>query len=416
MLPLMNSDFRTLVPNGPERGHFPWPDGMATPLVRPAESADGANPTVIALFPSSRSEVQHAASLVAAPAADLTLCVRRTLQLDALVGHGPALAQLFQRMQAAARVERLTVLLTGRSGSGKSLVARTLHDNGLRARGPFVEVNCAAIPRDLFEVEFFGSSRNAYTQAADRAGRFAAAEGGTLFLDEVGEIPLDQQAKLLRVLDQGGRYERVGEDRTRLANVRLIAATNRDLEAAVSEGAFRADLYYRLKRFPIRVPSLDERREDIPELAQHLVARECDALCLEPMTLSTGALRALESRSWPGNVRELESVIAQAVIEACSQDCRELESRHIAPEEPRPSAPERGTLRAHRRSDARAPVELTFAEATRQFQRELLTRILDEEDWNVARTARRLGLARSHVYTLIDAFALARPGGKVSAR
>jgi transcriptional regulator with GAF, ATPase, and Fis domain len=361
--------------------------------------------------------MQNLHSLPSAPLSDPTLAFRQILQLEALIGHSTALAQLFGRMQAASRVERLTVLLTGESGSGKSLVARMLHENSPRARGPFVEVNCAAIPRELFEVEFFGSARNAYTQAADRPGRFAAAEGGTLFLDEVGEIPLDQQAKLLRVLDQGGRYERLGEDRTRLANVRLIAATNRDLEIAVAEGTCRADLYYRLKRFPIRVPSLEERREDIAELALHILARECEELGVARLPVSAPALRALESRSWPGNVRELESMVVQGAIEACSQGSRLLELHHFESCELQTSAlPDCTRVATRKRPEPVSAAEPTFTEATRQFQRQLLIRVLDEEDWNVAKTARRLGLARSHVYTLIEAFALCRPGGKIAVR
>ena len=207
-----------------------------------------------------------------------------------------------------------TVLLLGESGTGKELVAREIHRRSRRASGPMVAVNCATISRELFESEFFGHVKGAFTGAhRDRAGRFALADRGTLFLDEVAEIPLDLQAKLLRVI-QEGRYERVGEGIARQADVRIIAATNRDLAAEVGAGRFRPDLYYRLNVFPIELPPLRERREAIAPLARHFIAVSSAEVKIAPPALDDEALRQLRGHSWPGNVRELHNVIRRAVI------------------------------------------------------------------------------------------------------
>jgi transcriptional regulator with GAF, ATPase, and Fis domain len=206
------------------------------------------------------------------------------------------------------------VLILGETGTGKELVAREIHRRSARKDGPSVRVNCASIPRELFESEFFGHVRGSFTGAVkDRAGRFETAEGGTIFLDEVGEIPLDIQNKLLRVL-QEKRYERVGDDRTRRANVRIVAATNRDLTKATAAGRFRADLFYRLNVFPIQVPPLRDRMDDIPLLAKHFVELSARELkCAKPR-LTRAAVTQLQSYDWPGNVRELCNVVARAVI------------------------------------------------------------------------------------------------------
>jgi transcriptional regulator with GAF, ATPase, and Fis domain len=205
-------------------------------------------------------------------------------------------------------------LILGYTGTGKELVAREIHRRSRRKDSPLVRVNCASIPKDLFESEFFGHVKGAFTGAIkDRAGRFETAEGGTLFLDEIGEVPLEMQGKLLRVL-QEKRYERVGEDRTRQADVRIIAATNCDLKQAIAAGRFREDLYYRLHVFPIQVPPLQERQDDIPLLANHFVALSVKELrCATPRLTRAGVAR-LQSYDWPGNVRELRNVIERAVI------------------------------------------------------------------------------------------------------
>ena len=230
-----------------------------------------------------------------------------------IIGSSPAIGAVTARIALVAPTPT-AVLITGESGTGKELVAREIHRRSDRADGPLVRVNCAAIPDALFESEFFGHTKGAFTGAvADRIGRFAAADGGTLLLDEVGEIPLALQGKLLRVL-QEGTYERVGEERVRRVDVRIIAATNRDPAADVAAGRFRADLYYRLNVVPIHVPPLRERREDIPAIAQHLLAGLAIRHRRPVPKLSRADLQRLEAHPWPGNVRELANVLERGLI------------------------------------------------------------------------------------------------------
>jgi transcriptional regulator with GAF, ATPase, and Fis domain len=207
-----------------------------------------------------------------------------------------------------------TVLILGETGTGKELIARAVHQWSRRRDKPLVRANCTSIPKELFESEFFGHTKGAFTGAIkDRAGRFEAAAGGTLFLDEIGEIPLELQSKLLRVL-QEKCYERVGEDRTRHADVRIIAATNRDLKKEVTAGRFREDLYYRLNVFPLRVAPLRERKEDIPLLATHFVELLVKELGCPKPRLTRAGIETLQGYDWPGNIRELHSVIERAVL------------------------------------------------------------------------------------------------------
>ncbi|QDU82599.1 Formate hydrogenlyase transcriptional activator [Polystyrenella longa] len=232
-----------------------------------------------------------------------------------LVGGSPALGTLARQIDLVAPTES-SVLILGESGTGKELVAREVHRRSSRTNRPLIKVNCAAIPRELYESEFFGHTKGAFTGALrDRTGRFELANGGTLFLDEIGEIPLDLQSKLLRVL-QEGELERVGEDRTRQVDVRLIAATNRDLRSEAIQGRFRQDLYYRLSVFPIEIPPLRERLEDIPLLAEHFLARYARQLGRKRLRLTLANLRQLQNYDWPGNIRELQHVIEKAVIVA----------------------------------------------------------------------------------------------------
>jgi transcriptional regulator with GAF, ATPase, and Fis domain len=230
-----------------------------------------------------------------------------------LVGQSSALRHLVSQIDLVASTEA-SVLIGGETGTGKELVAYEIHNRSPRKEKPLARVNCASIPKDLFESEFFGHARGAFTGAIrDRTGRFEAADGGTLFLDEIGEVPLDLQSKLLRVL-QEKRYERVGEDRTRLADVRVIAATNRDLKKEVAAGRFREDLYYRLNVFPIQVMPLRERVDDIPLLARHFVELSVKELRCPKPRLTRAGVTKLQSYDWPGNVRELRNVIERAVI------------------------------------------------------------------------------------------------------
>jgi transcriptional regulator with GAF, ATPase, and Fis domain len=211
-----------------------------------------------------------------------------------------------------------TVLILGESGTGKELVAREIHRRSQRANRPLIRVNCASIPKDLYESEFFGHAKGSFTGAfKDRAGRFEAADGGTLLLDEVAEIPLDLQSKFLRVL-QEKQYERVGEEKTRKVNVRIVAATNRSLKKEVDEGRFRQDLYYRLNVFPIEVAPLRERKDDIPPLAAHFLKHAAQRLKLRIPRLTRAHVMELQSYDWPGNIRELQNVIERAVILAQS--------------------------------------------------------------------------------------------------
>jgi transcriptional regulator with GAF, ATPase, and Fis domain len=230
-----------------------------------------------------------------------------------LVGQSAALRQIVSQIDLVAPTDA-SVLILGETGTGKELVAHEIHCRSRRAEKPFVRVNCASIPKELYESEFFGHARGAFTGAIkDRAGRFETADGGTLFLDEIGEIPLELQSKLLRAL-QEKCYERVGEDQTREVDVRILGATNRDLKKEVAAGRFREDLYYRLNVFPIHVVPLRERREDIPPLAQHFVELSVKQLRAPKPRLTRAGISALQNYDWPGNIRELRNVIERAVI------------------------------------------------------------------------------------------------------
>jgi transcriptional regulator with GAF, ATPase, and Fis domain len=237
----------------------------------------------------------------------------RTTAPAGIVGDSPAVQKVLQQVSLVAPTVA-TVLIPGESGTGKELVARAIHDNSGRRQRPLITVNCAAIPRELFESEFFGHAKGSFTGALrDRAGRFQAADGGTLFLDEVGEIPIELQAKLLRVL-QEGRFERVGEETTRTVDVRILAATNRDLQGDVAAQRFRRDLYYRLSVFPIVVPPLRDRLEDVGPLAAYFIEHAARRFGRPAPRLTTQAVKTLEAYHWPGNIRELQHVIERAVL------------------------------------------------------------------------------------------------------
>ncbi|KAA3608642.1 MAG: GAF domain-containing protein [Planctomycetota bacterium] len=276
-----------------------------------------------------RTFADHAAvSIANARAFEEVECLRNQLELErdylreevktaqhftGMVGASPALKRIAEQIHAVGPTEA-SVLIEGESGTGKELVACAIHDQSLRASAPLVRVNCASIPHGLFESEFFGHTKGAFTGAAkERPGRFAIAEGGSLFLDEIGEIPLELQGKLLRVL-QEGQYSRVGEDRVRTSNVRILAATNRDLQQEVKAGRFRQDLYYRLSVFPISIPPLRERKEDIIPLAIHFLEQLGGQRNVATPGLSRRNVRELEAYSWPGNARELRNVLERSLI------------------------------------------------------------------------------------------------------
>lgn len=248
-----------------------------------------------------------------------------------IVGTGSAYRTLTRQIALVAPTDS-TVLIQGETGTGKELVAREIHQFSRRKEQPLVRVNCASIPKELYESEFFGHVRGAFTGAIkDRVGRFEAAHGGTLFLDEIGEIPIDLQSKLLRAL-QEKQFERVGDERTKRVDVRVVAATNRDLKAEVAAGRFREDLYYRLNVFPLGVTPLRERREDIPLLAKYFVDTLAgDLKCRKPRLTEAGVAR-LQEYDWPGNIRELRNVIERAIIVAQGKALEfELPTMTVAP-------------------------------------------------------------------------------------
>lgn len=239
--------------------------------------------------------------------------VKQALAFGEIVGESLALRAVLEQVEMVAPTDA-TVLILGESGTGKELIASAIHERSPRREHPLVRVNCGSIPSELFESEFFGHAKGSFTGAVrDRVGRFQHADGGTLFLDEVGEIPPAHQAKLLRVL-QEGKFERVGDDTTRKVDTRIVAATNRDLKREVTEGRFRQDLYYRLSVFPIELPPLRQRKEDIPALANHFVALSCNRLRRPEIRFSIQDAESLKQYDWPGNVRELQNVIERAVI------------------------------------------------------------------------------------------------------
>lgn len=236
-----------------------------------------------------------------------------TIHFGDIIGESDALKRTMSQIEAVAATPT-TVLILGESGVGKEMIARAIHGNSDRADKPLVKVNCASIPKDLFESEFFGHVRGAFTGAhADRVGRMQLADGGTLFLDEVGDIPLALQGKLLRAL-QERQFERVGDDKTISADVRIVAATNRDLEVDVREGNFREDLFYRLSVFPLTVPPLRDRVEDILPLTRHFVEQICQDLRRPTLRIGRQTAEMLQRHNWPGNIRELRNVIERAII------------------------------------------------------------------------------------------------------
>ncbi|MCX6543407.1 MAG: sigma-54 dependent transcriptional regulator [Acidobacteria bacterium] len=298
-----------------------------------------------------------------------------------LVARSPAMARIFTLVENLRHTEA-TVLITGESGTGKELLARLIHDQSPRRQGPFVAVNCGALPHELLEAEMFGHARGAFTGAVrDRIGRCEAASDGTLFLDEVGDLPLALQVKLLRVL-QDGTFERLGENQTRTSRARVVTATHVDLSKSVREGRFREDLYYRLRVVPIEIPPLRRRREDIEPLAQVLLARVC-ARHGRALRFSPDALRVLLGHDWPGNVREMENALEYAVTVCQGQtihpeDLPELTGDKpgtgvalASPPSPRVGSPDRGT-----------------------GDYEHLRSVLDAHHWRRDEAARALGISR----------------------
>lgn len=315
-----------------------------------------------------------------------------------IIGQSPPMLDVYQVIDRVADTPS-TVLLTGESGTGKELIARALHENSSRETKPFIRVNCAAIPADLIESELFGYERGAFTGAVtSKPGRFELADGGTLFLDEIGEIPVSMQVKLLRAL-QEQEFERVGGVKTIKVNVRLVAATNRDLATEIQAGRFREDLYYRLNVVQVRLPPLRERKSDIPLLVEHFIRRYTGRLKKDVLGVGAEALDRLLQHPWPGNIRELENVIERCMLFA---DGNHIEVCDL-PEEVRP------VVRASKEEDSQFPpaeetgetpgLKEAVREATSRVERKLIVRALQQTGGNVTHTARLLKISRKSLQT-----------------
>jgi two-component system nitrogen regulation response regulator NtrX len=308
----------------------------------------------------------------------------------------------FQVRRVVERVERVAptdarVLITGENGTGKELVARAVHRLSSRAAKPFIEVNCAAIPSELIESELFGHMKGSFTGAvADRTGKFEQADGGTLFLDEIGDMALAAQAKVLRALEEGV-VTRVGGSRSIAVDVRVVAATNKELEAEIAEGRFREDLFYRLNVVPIQVPPLRERRDDVPMLVRHFSEQMARKDRIRPRPFSSGAVRRLRDLEWPGNVRELRNTIERLLILAPGGEVTEDDVQLLV------------------RADVREPglgaelaSAMTFNDFKDRAERAFIVQKLREHDWNVSETARAVEMPRSNLYKKIEKFGLVR--------
>jgi DNA-binding NtrC family response regulator len=312
--------------------------------------------------------------------------VERDYGFESLIGSGPAMKQVFETIQKVAETD-LSVLIRGESGTGKELVAQALHQRSNRRARPFVAVNCAAISRELVESELFGHEKGAFTGAdARRLGKFESANEGTIFLDEIGDMPHETQAKVLRVL-QEKEFERVGGSSTVEVDVRVVAATHRDLETEVQAGRFRDDLYYRLNVVEIAIPPLRDRLEDLPALAERFLTQVAERLERDKKTIGEEALSALARHGWPGNVRELRNAIEQALVLSPGSV--------IGPEDLRITG---GPVSEPSKSPVQVLNDVPFRDAKRHavesFERDYLVRALRAHDGNISRTAESIGMVR----------------------
>ncbi len=313
-----------------------------------------------------------------------------------MIGKSSPISRLKEQIAMAAPTSGW-VLITGENGTGKELVARAIHHNSQRRSKPFIEVNCAAIPEELIESELFGHEKGAFTGAtAQRKGKFDQAHEGTLFLDEIGDMSLKTQAKVLRIL-QERKFERVGGNRTIEVDVRVIAATNKDLEEGIRKGEFREDLFYRLNVLPLQVPPLRERQDDISLLADHFLQVFCSKEIRETKQLSPAAMEALRRYPWPGNVRELKNLIERLVIMTPEQLITPV---HLPPAFSR-SGPAAASPAAFPEGE-----DATFRVAREAFERDYILRKLEENDWNVSKTAEAVEIERSNLHRKIKAFGI----------
>ncbi len=321
-----------------------------------------------------------------------------------IVGSSRGVKQMIERIEKVAPTAA-RVLITGENGTGKELVARAIHALSPRARGPLVEVNCAAIPTELIESELFGHVKGSFTGAfADRAGKFELADGGTLFLDEVGDMSLSAQAKVLRALEEGV-ISRVGSGKSLQVDVRVIAATNKDLKAEIAAGRFREDLLYRLNVVPIEVPPLRARRADVPQLVEHFAGQVGRGAGLPPKRFDPEAVQHLAAREWPGNIRELRNAIERLFILAPGPVVTADEVDRIVG-----LGSSEGARGASSADLSGAPWlrTATFEEFKQVAERTYILAKLQEHDWNVSETARTLEMPRSNLYKKIERYGLAR--------
>jgi DNA-binding NtrC family response regulator len=326
-----------------------------------------------------------------------TLSAQQEGDLTPIVGESEAIHEIKNTIERVAPTEA-RVLIMGENGTGKELVAKWIHHRSERRDGPLVEVNCAAIPSELIESELFGHEKGSFTGATQqRIGKFELADGGTLFLDEVGDMSLSAQAKVLRAL-QENKIERVGGDRSIPVDVRVVAATNKDLMAEIDEGAFREDLYHRIGVILIDVPPLRERREDVPVITSYFADRLARRNGLAPKTFTDEALQRLKRYDWRGNVRELNNVIERLLILSRGDaiDAADVD-RYI-----RPGGDSEGPGLAliHEYDD--------FTDARDQFEKIFIQQKLDEHDWNVSQTAQTIGIQRSHLYNKLNKYGIER--------
>jgi transcriptional regulator with GAF, ATPase, and Fis domain len=330
---------------------------------------------------------------------------RRGLRFDEIVGKSPALWTVLEQVERVAPTDS-TLLIQGETGTGKELIAHAVHNVSSRSGRPFVKLNCAAIPFDLLESELFGHEKGAFTGAiAQRIGRFEMADKGTLFLDEIGDIPLSLQPKLLRVL-QEQEFERLGSGRTHKVNIRLVVATNRNLLEMVSRNEFRSDLYYRLNVFPIALPPLRARREDIPELVTHFVEFFSQRMGKEVDYIQPQTMEAFTSYSWPGNIRELQNLIERAVI---------LANDRVLPN-PLPAT--EPTIAPCVVASVVKHSESTIPKTFRDSARDLILQTLDSSGWVVGGSegaATKLGLKRTTLIDKMKKLGIQRPAGRAGS-
>jgi DNA-binding NtrC family response regulator len=312
--------------------------------------------------------------------------LRQRLGKHEIVWKGDAMRRVMAQLERVAASESRVCIL-GETGTGKELVARTIHERSARASGPFVTLNCAAVPAELIESELFGHEKGSFTGASGRhIGKFEQADQGTIFLDEIGDMPLNMQAKLLRVLEEG-EVERIGGDKPLAVNVRVVVATHRDLEARVGEEKFRQDLFHRIYVFPLVLPPLRERGDDIPALVQHFAEQVCAQNSWKPVPFSTEAMEALQSHPWPGNVRELRNMVERLMLLATEGQV-DLATLQMAL--PKASG---GAV-----STAAATGAGPLADRVQSFEREVILAELKRSHHNMSMAAKSLGLERSHLY------------------